>query len=61
MVTRCFFFFLLSSYFPFFFLDIPHNFAGMPSILVLILVETGLPGIALTLTVGQLVSDFLSR
>lgn len=36
--------------------DIPHDFAGMPSILVLILVQTGLPGVALTLTFGQLVS-----
>jgi hypothetical protein len=37
-------------------LDIPHDFAGMPAILVLILVQTGLPGVALTLTFGQLVS-----
>lgn len=33
----------------------PNNFAGMPSILVLLLVQTGLPGVALTLTFGQLV------
>ena len=36
---------------------IPSNFAGMPSILVTILVQTGLPGIAITLTFGQLIGQ----
>jgi len=36
---------------------IPHNFAGMPTILVLILVQTGLPGVALTLNIGQLIGQ----
>jgi len=36
---------------------IPSNFAGMPPILVTILVQTGLPGIAITLTFGQLISQ----
>lgn len=36
---------------------IPRNWLGMPSVLVLILLETGLPGIAITLTVGQLISQ----
>eukprot|EP01035_Chromulina_nebulosa_P030376 gene30376-40361_t len=36
---------------------IPENFAGMPHVLVLILVQTGLPGVALTLTFGQLISQ----
>eukprot|EP01038_Epipyxis_sp_PR26KG_P004094 gene4094-5842_t len=36
---------------------IPKNFLGMPHILVIILVQTGLPGIALTLNVGQLISQ----
>lgn len=36
---------------------IPKHFAGMPEVMVLILVQTGLPGIALTLTFGQLVSQ----
>jgi len=36
---------------------IPKNFAGMPSILVAILVQTGLPGVALTLTFGQLIGQ----
>ncbi len=35
---------------------IPKNFAGLPHVLVLIVLETGLPGVAITLTVGQLVS-----
>jgi hypothetical protein len=35
--------------------NIPKNFLGMPYLLVLILVQTGLPGIALTLNFGQLV------
>ena len=29
----------------------------MPSVLVLLLVKTGLPGVALTLTIGQLISQ----
>eukprot|EP01039_Chlorochromonas_danica_P000389 gene389-422_t len=37
--------------------SIPDNFAGLPSLLVLILIETGLPGVFLTLTVGQLISQ----
>lgn len=37
--------------------SIPHDFAGLPAILVLILIETGLPGVFLTLTVGQLISQ----
>jgi hypothetical protein len=36
---------------------IPKGFAGMPEVLVVILVQTGLPGIALTLTFGQLISQ----
>jgi hypothetical protein len=36
---------------------IPENFLGMPSIMVLILVRTGLPGVAITLTFGQLISQ----
>jgi hypothetical protein len=35
---------------------IPSNFLGMPQGLVLVLVQTGLPGVALVLTVGQLVT-----
>lgn len=35
---------------------IPHNFAGLPKIMIIILLQTGLPGVAMTLTVGQLVS-----
>ena len=37
---------------------IPHNFAGLPKIVIIILLQTGLPGIAMTLTVGQLVSHY---
>eukprot|EP01035_Chromulina_nebulosa_P019885 gene19885-25840_t len=37
--------------------NMPANFAGMPSILVTILVKTGLPGVALVLTFGQLVGQ----
>lgn len=37
--------------------DIPNNFAGLPPTMVLILLQTGLPGIALVLTYGQLVSQ----
>jgi len=37
--------------------DMPHNFAGMPSTMVTVLVETGLPGVALVLTYGQLISQ----
>ncbi|KAJ1438290.1 silicon transporter-domain-containing protein [Ochromonadaceae sp. CCMP2298] len=33
------------------------SFEGLPSILVLIFIQTGLPGIALTLNVGQLISQ----
>ena len=36
---------------------IPHNFGGMPPALVLILFQIGLPGVALVLTFGQLVSQ----
>lgn len=36
---------------------IPKNFAGLPYVVVLILLQTGLPGIAITLTFGQLVSQ----
>ena len=36
---------------------LPSNFAGMPSIVTVILVKTGLPGVALTLTFGQLISQ----
>ena len=36
---------------------IPSNFANMPPVLVLVLVETGLPGIAIVLTFGQLISQ----
>jgi hypothetical protein len=35
---------------------IPSNFAGLPSTMVLIFLTTGLPGVFLTLTIGQLVS-----
>jgi hypothetical protein len=34
---------------------IPKNFAGLPEVMVLILIQTGLPGVALTLNIGQLV------
>ena len=34
---------------------IPPNFLGMPAGLILVLVQTGLPGVALTLNIGQLV------
>lgn len=37
--------------------DIPNDFAGLPSAMVLILLQTGLPGIALVLTYGQLASQ----
>jgi len=36
---------------------IPPDFAGMPPLMVLVLIQTGLPGVALTLTVGQLISQ----
>ena len=36
---------------------IPQDFAGLPKIMVNILVQTGLPGVALVLTYGQLVSQ----
>lgn len=36
---------------------IPENFAGLPPTLILVLLQTGLPGIALVLTYGQLVSQ----
>jgi hypothetical protein len=39
------------------FSDVPDNFAGLPSILVLLFIKTGLPGVALTLTIGQLISQ----
>ena len=35
----------------------PLDFAGMPPLLVTILAKTGLPGVAITLTFGQLVSQ----
>lgn len=37
--------------------SMPEDFAGMPKVLNLILLQTGLPGVALTLTFGQLVSQ----
>jgi len=37
--------------------DIPMDFAGLPSTMVLILCKTGLPGVALVLTYGQLISQ----
>ena len=37
--------------------DIPKNFAGMPELMVTILLKTGLPGVALVLTYGQLISQ----
>jgi hypothetical protein len=37
--------------------NMPASFAGMPNILCIILVKTGLPGVALTLTFGQLISQ----
>lgn len=37
--------------------DIPKDFAGLPPTMVLILLQTGLPGVALTLTYGQLISQ----
>ena len=37
--------------------DIPKNFAGMPEVMVTILCKTGLPGVALVLTYGQLISQ----
>jgi len=40
---------------------IPPNFAGMPRILVTLLVQTGLPGVALTLTFGQLVGQIYAE
>jgi hypothetical protein len=40
---------------------IPEDFAGLPSAFVLILLETGLPGVAITLTIGQLVRDLSSK
>lgn len=36
---------------------IPENFAGLPPLMILVLLQTGLPGIALVLTYGQLVSQ----
>jgi len=36
---------------------IPKNFAGLPPTLILVLLQTGLPGVALTLTFGQLISQ----
>jgi len=37
--------------------DIPPTFLGMPNIMVILLVQTGLPGVAITLTFGQLISQ----
>ena len=37
--------------------DMPHNFGGMPAAMVTVVVETGLPGVALVLTYGQLISQ----
>lgn len=37
--------------------DIPEDFAGLPPIIVLIFLKTGLPGVFLTLTFGQLVRN----
>jgi len=36
---------------------IPEDFAGLPPTLVLVLLQTGLPGIAIVLTYGQLISQ----
>lgn len=35
--------------------EFPKNFAGMPELFVIIIIRIGLPGVALTLNVGQLV------
>jgi hypothetical protein len=37
--------------------DIPKNFGGLPPTMVLLLFQIGLPGVALTLTYGQLISQ----
>jgi hypothetical protein len=37
--------------------DIPENFGGLPPIIVLLLFQIGLPGVALVLTYGQLISQ----
>jgi hypothetical protein len=37
--------------------DIPKDFLGMPPLMVILLIGTGLPGIAITLTYGQLISQ----
>ena len=37
--------------------DMPSDFAGMPAAMTLVLLQTGLPGVALTLTYGQLISQ----
>lgn len=44
----------LSTYY--FSLDIPHDFAGIPEIIMLVFVKSGLPGVAVSLCIGQLVS-----
>lgn len=36
---------------------IPKNFAGLPQWMVLIFIQTGLPGVCLILTIGQLISQ----
>lgn len=36
---------------------IPKDFAGLPRIMVIIFIQTGLPGVALVLTFGQLISQ----
>jgi len=41
----------------FFSLDIHHDFAGIPETIMLIFVKTGLPGVAVSLCIGQLVSS----
>jgi hypothetical protein len=37
--------------------DIPENFGGLPPTMVLLLFQIGLPGVALVLTYGQLISQ----
>jgi hypothetical protein len=37
--------------------DIPENFGNLPPIVVLLLFQIGLPGVALVLTYGQLISQ----
>ena len=41
--------------------DIPKDFGGMPEALVTVLFQTGLPGIAIVLTYGQLISQLYAE